>query len=157
MMWVLKYKTVSFVVYILFRVSVKEDWYLDSGCFRYMTGVKEFLVNIEFCFISYVIFGDGFKGKITGMGKLVYDGFSSLDKVLLVKGLTVNLISISQLCDEGFNVNFIKSECLVINEKSEVLMKGSRLKDNCYLWIFQEISYFFICLFFKEDEVKIWY
>ncbi|KAL3034124.1 hypothetical protein AAZX31_02G175300 [Glycine max] len=157
MMWVPKHKTVSLVVHTSLRASAKEDWYLDSGCSRHMTGVKEFLVNIEPCSTSYVTFGDGSKGKITGMGKLVHDGLPSLDKVLLVKGLTANLISISQLCDEGFNVNFTKSECLVTNEKSEVLMKGSRSKDNCYLWTPQETSYSSTCLFSKEDEVKIWH
>lgn len=157
MMWVPKHKTVSLVVHTSLRASAKEDWYLDSGCSRHMTGVKEFLVNIEPCSTSYVTFGDGSKGKITGMGKLVHDGLPSLNKVLLVKGLTANLISISQLCDEGFNVNFTKSECLVTNEKSEVLMKGSRSKDNCYLWTPQETSYSSTCLSSKEDEVKIWH
>ena len=157
MVWVPKHKTVSLVVHTSLRASAKEDWYLDSGCSRHMTGVKEFLVNIEPCSTSYVTFGDGSKGKITGMGKLVHDGLPSLNKVLLVKGLTANLISISQLCDEGFNVNFTKSECLVTNEKSEVLMKGSRSKDNCYLWTPQETSYSSTCLVSKEDEVNIWH
>ena len=88
------------------------------------------------------------------MGKLVHDGLPSLNKVLLVKGLTANLISISQLCDEGFNVTFTKSECLVTNEKSEVLMKGSRSKDICYLWTPQETSYSSTCLSSKEDESR---
>jgi len=34
-----------------------------------------------------------------------------LVNVLLVKGLTANLISISQLCDQGLEVNFTKLEC----------------------------------------------
>ena len=103
-----------------------------------MTGVKEFLVNIEPCSTSYVTFGDGSKGKIIGMGRLVHDGLPSLDKVLLVMALSANFFSFSQLCDEVFNVNFTKSVCLVTNVKSEVLMMGSRSKDNCYLWTPQE-------------------
>ena len=50
--------------------------------------------------------------------------------MLFVKGITTNLISISQLCDQGLKVNFTESECLVTNEKNEVVMKGVRSKDN---------------------------
>lgn len=48
--------------------------------------------------------------------------------MLLVKGLTANLIRISQLCDQGLKVNFTKSECLVTNENGEVIVKGVSLK-----------------------------
>lgn len=52
-----------------------------------------------------------------------------------MKGLTPNLIilsliSISQLYDQGFKVYFTKSECVVTNEKNEVMMRGGRSKDN---------------------------
>ena len=55
-----------------------------------------------------VRFGDGFKGEIKGVGKLIHTGCPSLEDVLFVKGLTANLISISQLCDQGLLVNFSK-------------------------------------------------
>jgi len=58
-----------------------------------------------------------------------------LDNVLLVKGLIVNLISLSQLCDQGLTVNFDKPECQITDKEGEVLMKGTRSKDNCYLWV----------------------
>ncbi|MCI11446.1 putative gag-pol polyprotein, partial [Trifolium medium] len=54
-------------------------------------------------------------------------------------------------------VNFTKSECLVTNDKDEVLMKGVRSKDNCYLWVPQESTYSSTCLMTKEDEVKLWH
>src|ERR1044072_5396371 len=50
---------------------------------------------------SYVTFSDRAKGKIKGIGRLCRAGSSHLDDVLLVEGLTTNLISISQLCDQG--------------------------------------------------------
>jgi len=51
-----------------------------------------------------------------------------------VKGLTTNLISISQLCDQGLKVIFSKSECLVIDIEFNVQIKGERSKNDCYLW-----------------------
>ena len=84
-------------------------------------------------------------------------GVPSLNKVLLVKGLTANLISISQLCDLGFKVNFSRSECLVINEKLEVVMRGIRSKDNCYLWQPENTDISTMCPIIKEEkEMKLW-
>jgi hypothetical protein len=80
-----------------------------------------------------------------------------LENVLQVKGLTVNLISISQLCDQGLKVNFTKLECLVSNEEDEVLMKGTKSKDKCYLWVTQEEAHVATCLVSKEDEVQLWH
>ncbi|PNY11358.1 gag-pol polyprotein, partial [Trifolium pratense] len=68
---------------------------------RHMTGVDKILVNVKSYSTSYVTFGDGARGEIVGIGKLINNDLPKLDNVLLVKGLTANLISISQLCDQG--------------------------------------------------------
>ena len=57
------------------------------------------------------------------------------DNVLWVRGLTSNLISISQLCEQGMNVNFTNSECLVTNENGEILMIGIKIEEKCYEWV----------------------
>ena len=36
-------------------------------------------------------------------------------------------------------------------------MKGVRSKDNCYLWVPQDLSYSSTCTLAKEDEVKLWH
>ena len=81
-----------------------------------MTGNKNLLTGLHPHATSYVTFGDGAKGEIKGTGKLNFPGVLNLDNVLLVKGLTANLISISQLCDQGLTVNFTQTECLVTNK-----------------------------------------
>ena len=105
------------------RVSSKEDWYFDSGCSRHMTSIKNFLIDLKAYSTSYVTFGDGAKRKIKGIGKLVRTGSPLLDDVLLVEGLTANMISISQLCDQGLEVRFSKEECLVISENQETIRR----------------------------------
>jgi hypothetical protein len=105
-----------------------------------MTGVEKFLMDLKSYSTSSVTFGDGVKGEIRGIGSLTNSGLPRLDNVLLVKGLTANLISISQLCDQGMKVNFTESGCLITNEKGDVLMRGVRSKDNCYLWVPIETS-----------------
>ncbi|GAA0170989.1 hypothetical protein LIER_41058 [Lithospermum erythrorhizon] len=49
-----------------------------------------------------VTFGDGCKGQIIGKERLNVKGFPELRDVLLVKELTTNLISVSELYDNGW-------------------------------------------------------
>ncbi|XP_057452263.1 uncharacterized protein LOC130744085 [Lotus japonicus] len=133
--WKPKNNVTSLVAYTSLRVSSKEDWYFDSGCFRH----------------------DGAKGKIKGSGKIVSGGSPNLNNVLLVEGLTANLISISQLCDLDLNVSFNKAGCKVTDENEEVIMIGVRSKDNCYIWSPQNKALTSMCLMSKKDEVKLWH
>ena len=52
--------------------------------------------------------------------------------MLYVKGLRVNLLSISQICDQDFMVLFSKGKCLVLNESGKQLISGICTLDNCY-------------------------
>lgn len=54
---------------------------------------------------------------------------------MLVEGLITNLIKINQLCDQDLKESFNKGECIVTSKKHEKVIKGSRSKDKCYIWI----------------------
>ncbi|KAK2429756.1 putative mitochondrial protein [Trifolium repens] len=152
-----KEENVGLIAHTSLRASSREDWYFDSGCSRHMTGEEKYLINVRSYKASFVTFGDGAKGEIVGIGDLISHGLPNLENVLLVKGLTANLISISQLCDQGMKVNFTKSECLVQNEEGKLMLKGTRSKDNCYLWVPQEEAFTSTCLVTTEDEVQLWH
>ncbi|KAK2456975.1 putative mitochondrial protein [Trifolium repens] len=152
-----KVEGVGLIAHTSLRASSREDWYFDSGCSRHMTGEEKYLMNVRSYKASFVTFGDGAKGEIIGIGDLINHGQPNLENVLLVKGLTANLISISQLCDQGMKVNFTKSECLVNNEEGQLVLRGTRSKDNCYLWMPQEGALTSTCLVTTEDEVQLWH
>ena len=44
----------------------------------------------------------------------------------------MNLLSITQICDEDFLVQFSKKGCLILNEEIVQVLKGHRTTDNCY-------------------------
>ena len=44
----------------------------------------------------------------------------------------MNLLSISQICDQDFMVLFSKGKCFVMNEFGKKLISGVRTLDNCY-------------------------
>lgn len=52
---------------------------------------------------------------------------------MLVERLKANLISVSQLCDDGLLVRFNEDECTVYNDQNVKIMNGIRSSDNCYL------------------------
>lgn len=89
---------------------------------------------------SYVTFVDGARERIKSICKFFNLGFPCLDDVMLVKGLIANLIKVSQLCDQGLNVNFNKFEYIVSSKDQKVLMKGLISKDSYYLWISKKKS-----------------
>ena len=59
-------------------------------------------------------------------------GLPWLTDVLYIKGLKVNLLSITQIYDEDFLVQFSKKGCLILNEEGVQVLKGLRTTDNCY-------------------------
>ncbi|MCH79544.1 gag-protease polyprotein [Trifolium medium] len=155
--WKEKRKIESLIAHTSLKASSREIWYFDSGCSKHMTGVENYIENLKSYATSFVTFGDGAKGEIKGIGRLSTNGVPKLDNVLLVKGITTNLISISQLCDQGMKVNFTKSECLVTNDEGDLIMKGVRSRDNCYHWIPLEEDNISTCLISKEEDVKLWH
>ena len=60
-----------------------------------------------------VTFGDSGKGKVMGVGKIAISKDRSLSDVMLVESLDYNLLSITQLCQLGYN-------CLFTDRKSVV-------------------------------------
>ncbi|GJR17531.1 hypothetical protein Tco_0966058 [Tanacetum coccineum] len=103
-------------------------WYLDSSCFRHMTGVKQYLHRYSKESGPNVVFGDNSSGVTKGYCSVNYNGIT-FTKVTYVNGLKHNLISISQLCDANFKVLFTKTQGTIFNEKDEVVLIAPRRRD----------------------------
>ncbi|CAM8895490.1 unnamed protein product [Rhodiola kirilowii] len=136
----------------------KDRWYFDSGCSAHMTGNPTHLVHIKHINKrKFVTFGDGGKGQVIGCGTLKVPDLPELDDVLLVDGLKVNLINISQLCDGGHHVKFTHDSCRVLDKDGESLMEGIRSSNNCYLLgtvgTVAETS----CLVSQTDKMELWH
>jgi len=64
-------------------------------------------------------FGGNQTSKIIGTGTIGNSSIS-INNVWLVDGLRHNLLSIIQFCDNGYNVLFVKNNCIVINNDDHV-------------------------------------
>ncbi|KAK8952132.1 hypothetical protein KSP39_PZI003057 [Platanthera zijinensis] len=100
---------------------MNQQWYLDSGCSKHMTGNKENLTSFRTKLGPKVIFGDSNFGQTKGYDA-VQIGSVTFKKVTYVEGLKHNLISISQLCDEGYQVTFNKSLCKIKSEDNTTVL-----------------------------------
>ena len=79
-------------------------WYLDSGCSRHMTGDKSLFKTLKEKEDGFMTFGDGNHSQVLGKGTVDTPGLPLLTNVLYIKGLKVNLLSITQICNEDFLV-----------------------------------------------------
>ena len=107
---------VCFMMKSAFKVMDTCLWYLDSSCSRCMTGDRSLFKVFESKKGGNVTFGDGSKSQINGKGIISLPGLPDIVNVLYVEGLRVNLLSISQICDQDFMVLFSKGKCLVMDE-----------------------------------------
>ena len=81
---------------------------IDSGCTNHMTREKKMFSSFETNDESNenIMFGDNSKGKVLGLGKVAISNDHSISNVFLVNSLNYNLLSVSQLCEIGYNCLF---------------------------------------------------
>jgi hypothetical protein len=92
-----------------------------------MTGDKNMFFTLKEVNEDNVIFGDNATTRIVGKGTLSLDNIKiKIKNVLYVEGLEHNLLSVSQMCDQGHTLTFD-------SQGYEIRKKGSgRLMTNAY-------------------------
>ena len=104
--------------------------------------------------IDTVTFGDGSKFVIRGIGTVNILGLPVFEDVWYVDGLKENLLSISQICDNGLNILFTKYECEILDGGGDWMCVGVKTVDNCY-GLTPSISN--KCFIAKIDQVDLWH
>ena len=140
-------------------------WYLDSGCSRHMTGNKTLFKTLFEGKIGTVMFEDGSKSVIKGIGTVDILGLPVFEDVWYVDRLKANLLSISQICDNGLNVLFTKYECEILDGEGDCMCIGVRTANNCYgitpsisnKYFSAKISISNKCFNAKINQVDLWH
>ena len=123
---------VRFMMKSAFKVMDICLWYLDNSCLRHMIGDRSLFKVFESKKGGNVTFGDESKSQIKGKGIISLPGLPDIANVFYIEGLKVNLLSISQICDQDFMVLFSKGNCLVMDESRKKLISGVHTLDNYY-------------------------
>jgi len=99
-----------------------------------------------------VKFGGNQSGKIIGTGT-IRNASISINNVWLVDGLKHNLLSISQFCDNGYDVLFDKTSFTVVNKNdNSIIFKGKRMENVYKINFFELVDQKVICLLSVNDK-----
>ena len=97
---------------------------MDSGCSRHMTGNDKWFSSLTpMRSKEYIVFGDNGRGKVRGLGAVRVSDRFTLREVALVSNLGFNLLSVSQLLDEGFEVRFKEGCSRVLDSRGDLVFR----------------------------------
>src|SRR4051812_45142831 len=106
---------------------------MDSGCSKHMTSKINMLSSLQHMNGGLVIFGDNNQCEVIAIGNVGQGKNPLIENVHLVNGLKHNLLSISQLCDKGYEVLFDKNACHLYDiDMTNIIAKDYR-KNNIYM------------------------
>src|SRR3954464_267355 len=97
-----------------------------------MTGKRSMFQDLVLKSAGEVKFGGNQKGKIIGSGTICIGNSPSITNVLLVDGLAHNLLSISQLSDNGYDIVFNQKSCKAVSQKDDSILFTGKRKNNIY-------------------------
>ena len=133
----------------------KRHWCVDSGCSRNMIGKKNTFRSLQEK-EGAITFGNDNSSKILGKGTISLGRKDASTKnVLLIGNMRHNLLSVSQMCDQGHMLIFNSNECEIMEEGLEKLMATTARTPNI-IYILNEIGKVSCCLG-KEDESWLWH
>ena len=105
-----------------------------------------------------IIFGDGNQGKVKGLGKIAISNEHSISNVFLVESLGYNLLSVSQLCNMGYNCLFTNVDVSVFRRSDGSLAFKGVLDGKLYLVDFaKEEAGLDACLIAKTSMGWLWH
>lgn len=106
-------------------------WLVDSGCSRHMTGDSRWLSSpTRASDNELIMFGDTSTRTMTAKGTVRVNNNFILKDIALVSKLRYNLLSVSQLLDEGLVVRFMSGECRVLNSSVSMSLGSLGLRGS---------------------------
>ncbi|KAK0598489.1 hypothetical protein LWI29_035151 [Acer saccharum] len=107
-------------------------WVLDSGASHHMSPDSSSFVSLCPATSVSVMTADGSPMPLAGVGSIVTHNIS-LSNVYHIPNLTLNLVSVSQLCDSGYSVSFSSIYCHVQDPQSQKLIGTGHRQGGLYI------------------------
>src|SRR3954468_13493775 len=123
-----------------------------------MTGKRFMFQDLELKFAGEVKFGGNQKGKIIGSGTICIGNSPFITNVLLVDGLAYNLLDISQLSDNGYDIIFSQKSCKAVSQKDGSILFTGKRKNNVYKTDLQDLKNQKVtCVMSVSEEQWVWH
>ena len=110
----------------------KKDWIIDSGCSHHMTSDMRKIVKFRSHNGGIVRVGNNSAFHITIIRSITLDGKTYTDDVYFVDGLKHNLLSVGQLMDKGYQLQFGNDTCIIKNKERKVVGTGTKTRGNVF-------------------------
>ncbi|BAH95230.1 Os11g0420000 [Oryza sativa Japonica Group] len=135
-------------------VARKENvWIVDPGCSRHMTGDKNWFSSLKKTSkTESIIFGDASTSAVLATGLVKVNEKFELKNVALVEDLKYNLLSVSQIVDEDFEVHFKKTGSKVFDSCGDSVLNISRYGRVFKADFDNPVSPVITCLVAKFDK-----
>jgi hypothetical protein len=103
-----------------------------------------------------ITFGDGNQGLVKGLGKIARSPDHSISNVFLVDTLDYNLLSVSQLCQMGYNCLFTDVGVTVFRRSDDSIAFKGVLEGQLYFVDFDRAE-LDTCLIAKTNMGWLWH
>jgi hypothetical protein len=115
---------------------------IDSGCSRHMTGDRGWFSSlVPVVTKRYITFGDNGRGRVLSEGEIKVSDKITVWRVSLVPSLGYNLLSVSQLLDEGLRCCF-----------GQVVLGFWTLEGTLFVWSFPRVR----CFVLSFLSLRVW-
>ena len=105
-----------------------------------------------------VIYENNWKVNVISECNILVNKDLSIKNVLFVENLKHNLISISQLCDNGFKVTFCANKCFIEKiDNDQVHLEWYRHRNVYKINLDDFKSLNKVCLYSSNDDSWLWY
>jgi hypothetical protein len=102
--------------------DLKNIWLIDFGCSRHMTGDKGWFSSLVPVVTKwYITFRDNGRRRVLSEGEIKVSDKITLRRVAIVQSLGYNLLSVSQLLDEGFEVLFRPGGSRILDSRGDLV------------------------------------
>ena len=106
---------------------------------------------------AFITFGDDTQGRIEGTGSIKVNDKFILKDVALVSKLRYNLLSVSQLLDDGYETRFKKNACRVLDSAGELVFGISRVGRIFGADFSESLAGSLKCLLTSSSEFWLWH
>eukprot|EP01018_Ginkgo_biloba_P037147 Gb_15820 [translate_table: standard] len=146
----------------LMAKSEEQSWYIDSGCSTHMTyNAKLFKEIKEDTEENKVVSGDNNTQEVKGKGvvsiKTETGETKNISDVLLVPGLKMNLLSVGQMMEQDYKLEFDNGECLIKDKlnKGKGVAKGELTTNRLFKLVIPPQPY--VLQTTTTDESILWH
>ncbi|KAL4291178.1 hypothetical protein GQ457_14G012020 [Hibiscus cannabinus] len=117
-----------------YEETKKNLWYLDTGCINHMCGDRSTFSELDETFQTTVKFEDNSLVSIQGRGKVKiqtkFSSIQSISNVFYVPDLKINLLSVGQLQEKGYELIIKNGVCKIQDANLGLISKTSLV----WLW-----------------------